>query len=132
MKKEFDIFRDLLLEKRKAVMESIQQIEKDTLKKSQREASGDLSGYTYHMADMATDNFDTEFSLNLASAEQRVLYEIDEALKRIEEGTYGDCLLCGKKITPQRLKAVPSASFCISCQEEEEKKGKEKENSNTH
>ena len=126
MKKEFDIFRDLLLEKRKAVMESIQQIEKDTLKKSQREASGDLSGYTYHMADMATDNFDTEFSLNLASAEQRVLYEIDEALKRIEEGTYGDCLLCGKKITPQRLKAVPSASFCISCQEEEEKKGKEK------
>ena len=126
MKKEFDTFRDLLLEKRKAVMESIQQIEKDTLKKSQREANGDLSGYTYHMADMATDNFDTEFSLNLASAEQRTLYEIDEALKRIEEGTYGDCLLCGKKITPQRLKPVPSASFCISCQEEEEKKGKEK------
>ena len=126
MKKEFDIFRDLLLEKRKAVMESIQQIEKDTLKKSQREASGDLSGYTYHMADMATDNFDTEFSLNLASAEQRTLYEIDEALKRIEEGTYGDCLLCGKKISSQRLKAVPYASFCIGCQEEEEKKGKEK------
>ena len=126
MKKEFDIFRDLLLEKRKSVMESIQQIEKDTLKKSQREASGDLSGYTYHMADMATDNFDTEFSLKMASAEQRTLYEIDEALKRIEEGTYGDCLLCGKKISPQRLKAVPYASFCISCQEEEEKKGKEK------
>ena len=125
-KKEFDTFRELLLEKRKSVLESIQQIEKDTLKKSQREASGDLSGYTYHMADMATDNFDTEFSLNLVSVEQRALYEIDEALKRIEEGTYGECLLCGKKITPQRLKAVPYASFCILCQEEEEKKGKEK------
>ena len=121
-----DMFRELLLSKRKAVLESIQQIEKDTLKKSQREASGDLSGYSYHMADMATDNFDTEFSLNLASVEQRVLYEIDEALKRIEEGTYGDCLSCGKKITPQRLKALPYAALCINCQETEEKKGKEK------
>ena len=121
-----DTFRELLLSKRKTILESIQQIEKDTLKKSQREASGDLSGYSYHMADMATDNFDTEFSLNLASVEQRVLYEIDEALKRIEEGTYGDCLSCGKKITPQRLKALPYAALCINCQETEEKKGKEK------
>ena len=125
-KKEFDAFRELLLSKRKAILESIQQIEKDTLKKSPREASGDLSGYTYHMADMATDNFDTEFSLNLASVEQRVIYEIDEALKRIEEGTYGDCLACGKKISPQRLKAVPYAAHCINCQEKEEKRGKEK------
>lgn len=125
-KKEFEPFRELLLEKRKAVLESIQQIEKDTLSKSQREASGDLSGYSYHMADMATDNFDTEFSLNLASVEQQTLYEIDEALKRIEEGTYGDCLVCGKKISPQRLKALPYASLCIGCQEKEEKKGKEK------
>jgi len=121
-----DTFRELLLSKRKTVLESIQQIEKDTLKKSQREASGDLSGYAYHMADMATDNFNTELSLNLASVEQRVLYEIDEALKRIEEGTYGDCLTCGKKITPQRLKALPYAALCINCQEKEEKKGKEK------
>ena len=119
-------FRELLLAKRKATLESIRQIAKDTLKKSPREASGDLSGYSYHMADMATDNFDTEFSLNLASVEQRTLYEIDEALKRIEEGTYGDCLACGKKITPQRLKAIPHAAYCISCQEQEEKKGKEK------
>ncbi len=125
-KKEFEPFRELLLEKRKAVLESIQQIEKDTLKKSQREASGDLSGYAYHMADMATDNFDTEFSLNLASVEQQTLYGIDEALKRIEEGTYGDCLGCGKKISSPRLKALPYASLCIGCQEEEEKKGKEK------
>ncbi|MFH1858453.1 MAG: TraR/DksA C4-type zinc finger protein [Candidatus Omnitrophota bacterium] len=125
-KKEMDEFRELLFLKRKTTMESIQQIAKDTLKKSPREASGDLSGYSYHMADMATDNFDTEFTLNLASAEQRVLYEIDEALKRIDEGTYGDCLFCGKKINPQRLKAVPHTSLCISCQENEEKKGKEK------
>lgn len=126
IKKELDAFRELLLTKRQAVLDSIQQIEKDTLKKSPREASGDLSGYTYHMADMATDNFNTEFSLNLASVEQRTLYEIDEALKRIEEGTYGDCLSCGKKISTQRLKALPYASFCIDCQEKEEKKEKEK------
>jgi len=125
-KKEMDTFRELLLAKRKAILDSIQQIEKDTLNKSQREASGDLSGYSYHMADMATDNFDTEFTLNLASVEQRALYEIDEALKRIEEGTYGNCLSCEKKISVQRLKAVPFAAYCVPCQEKEEKKGKEK------
>ena len=125
IKKELDAFRELLLSKRQAILDSIQQIEKDTLKKSPREASGDLSGYAFHMADVATDNFDTEFSLNLASVEQQTLYEIDEALKRIEEGIYGDCLSCGKKISVQRLKALPYASFCIDCQEKEEKKGKE-------
>ncbi|MBI4436002.1 MAG: TraR/DksA C4-type zinc finger protein [Candidatus Omnitrophica bacterium] len=125
-KKEFETFREMLLEKRQSVLENIQQIEKNTLKKSPREASGDLSGYTYHMADMATDNYDTELSLNLASSEQRVLHEIDEALKRIEEGTYGDCLDCGKKISQQRLKAVPYTTYCITCQEKQEKKEKEK------
>ena len=124
-KKEFDAFREILLAKRQSVLENIQQIEKNTLKKPPREASGDLSGYTYHMADMATDNFDTELSLNLASGEQRVLHEVEEALKRIEEGIYGDCLGCGKKIGQQRLKAVPYATHCISCQEKLEK-GKEK------
>ena len=126
VKKEWEPFRELLLSKRKTVLESIQHIEKDTLNKSQREASGDLSGYSYHMADMATDTFDTEFTLNLVSVEQRTLYEIDEALKRIEEGTYGDCQSCGKKISPQRLKAVPHTLYCVPCQEQEEKRSKEK------
>ncbi len=125
IKKEYEPFHEILLAKRQLALENVQQIEKDTLKKSPRDASGDLSGYTHHMADMASDNYDTEMSLNLASGEQRLLREIDEALKRMEEGTYGDCLDCGKKITQQRLKAVPSATHCIGCQEKLEKKGKE-------
>ena len=118
--KEAEPFKKLLLEKQEQVSESIRQKQKDTLKKSPRDASGDLSGYTFHMADMATDNFDTEFSLNLVSNEQDVLYEIEEAFKRIEEGTYGDCLECGKKINLQRLKAVPYTAYCVTCQEKKE------------
>ena len=118
--KEAEPFKKLLLEMQERLNGSIRQKQKDTLKKSPRDASGDLSGYTFHMADMATDNFDTEFALSLVSNEQDVLYEIEEALKRIEEGTYGDCLECGKKIILQRLKAVPYTSFCVTCQEKKE------------
>jgi len=119
-KKEAEPFKKLLLDKQEELTENIRQKQKDTLKKSPRDASGDLSGYTFHMADMATDNFDTEFSLNLVSNEQDVLYEIEEALKRIEEGSYGDCLECAKKINLQRLKAVPYATYCVTCQEKKE------------
>ena len=119
-KKEAEPFKKLLLEKREELTGSIQKKQKDTLKKSPRDASGDLSGYTFHMADMATYNFDTELSFNLVSNEQDVLFEIEEALKRIEEGTYGDCLECGKKINLQRLKAVPQTAYCVTCQEKME------------
>jgi len=119
-KKEAEPFRKLLLEKQEQIAGSIRQKQNDTLKKSPRDASGDLSGYTFHMADMATDNFDTEFSLNLVSSEQDTLYEIEEALKRIEEGTYGDCLECAKKISAQRLKAVPYTAYCVTCQGKKE------------
>ena len=119
-KKEAEPFKKLLLEMQERLNGSIRQKQKDTLNKSPRDASGDLSGYTFHMADMATDNFDTEFALSLVSNEQDVLYEIEEALKRIEEATYGDCLECGKKINLQRLKAVPYTSFCVTCHEKKE------------
>ena len=68
----------------------------DNLNRSQRESSGDLSSYSFHMADQGTDNFDREFALNLVSSEQDVLYEIDDALRRIDMGTYGVCEGCGK------------------------------------
>jgi RNA polymerase-binding protein DksA len=74
------------------------------------------------MADMATDNFDREFNLGLASSEQDLLNQIDEALRRIEEGNYGICEVCSKPIAQKRLLAVPYARFCIKCQSEEEKK----------
>ena len=119
LKRQAAKFKELLLEKREEILKEIKHIARENLK-SQKEASGDLSSYSYHMADMASDSYDRELSLNIASGEQEVIYEIDEALKRIGEGKYGKCLSCNKKIPVRRLKAVPYAKHCIQCQSKEE------------
>lgn len=111
-----------MLKKKEEIFEDFKHISDDTLRKSQKEASGDISGYSYHMADVATDNYDREFSLGLASNERKVLYELDDALKRIEEGSFGICDDCKGQITKIRLKAVPSARLCIKCQQKKEKR----------
>ena len=121
-KKDLIEFKKLILKIKDSVMEGIQHISDDTLKKSQKEASGDISGYTYHMADVATDTYDREFSLGLASNERQLLYELDDAMKKIEEGTFGTCEDCKNLITKTRLKAVPYARLCVKCQEKKEKK----------
>ncbi|MBU3911949.1 MAG: hypothetical protein KKD90_05125, partial [Candidatus Omnitrophica bacterium] len=90
-------FKKLLLKKRAEIVKEIRDITKENMK-SLKEASGDLSGYSYHMADMASDSYDRELSLNIATSEQKVIYEIDETLKLIDEGKYGVCLSCEKKI----------------------------------
>ena len=121
-KTEMKFFKELLLKKKAALLKGIEHIANDALKTSQREATGDLSAYSMHMADMATDNYDREFSLSLADNEQKILNRIDAALEKIEEGPYGLCELCEKKISKVRLKAVPYAELCVPCQEKQEKK----------
>jgi len=121
-KKELKDFKKIVLKRKDEVIDDIQHISDDTLKKSQKEASGDISGYTYHMADVATDNYDREFSLGLASNERQSLYELEDALKRIEDGSFGICDDCKNNISKIRLKAVPSARLCIKCQKKREKK----------
>ena len=123
-KKEFKFFKDLLLKKKEQVSKGIEHIAKDALKTSQRDAAGDLSGYSLHMADMATDNYDREFSLGLATNDQKLIHRIDQALEKIEDKTFGLCDLCSKKISKVRLKAVPYAELCVPCQEKQEKKKK--------
>ena len=120
-KEEIEKLKSQLQTERAKIADGISHIERDNLNRSQRDASGDLSGYSFHMADTATDNFDREFSLDIASAEQVLLNRIDEALKKIEEGIYGICENCDKKISFKRLKAVPYAKLCIKCKEDEEK-----------
>ena len=115
------MFKKYILKRKDAILDEIKHISDDTLKKSQKDASGDISGYTYHMADVASDNYDREFSLGLASGERKTIYELDDALKRIEEGTFGICDDCKSSITKIRLKAVPSARLCIKCQQKREK-----------
>lgn len=122
--RNFDKIKQQLEVQRKQIADGIDHITNDNLNMSQRDASGDLSGYTFHMADVATDNFDREFSLEMAGTEQQLLNKIDEALKKIQEGIYGNCDNCEATISMERLKAVPYAKLCIKCQEEEEKKAK--------
>ena len=121
-KKSLKIYKELLLKKKAELQKGIQHIADDALKTSQRDAAGDLSAYSLHMADVATDNYDREFSLGLADKEQVVVHRIDSAIEKIDEGTYGNCELCNKKIAVARLKVVPYAELCMPCQEKQEKR----------
>ncbi|MFH1414279.1 MAG: TraR/DksA family transcriptional regulator [Candidatus Omnitrophota bacterium] len=120
-KKEVVIFKKLILKRKEQILDELKHITEDTLKKSQKEACGDISGYTYHMADVATDTYDREFSLGIAAHERQVLFELDDALKKMEEGTFGICEDCKCVIAKIRLKAVPQARLCVKCQEKKEK-----------
>lgn len=121
-KKDLKVFKELLIKKKAEVAKGIEHIANDQLKTSQRDATGDLSAYSLHMADMATDNYDREFALNLADNEQKVIHRIDEAIEKVDAGTFGLCEACGKKIAKVRLKVVPYAELCVPCQEAQEKK----------
>jgi len=120
-KKELAEYKKLIAKKKNEILDSISRISEDTLKKSQKDASGDISGYTFHMADVATDNYDREFSLELASNDRKFLYELEDALKRIEDGTFGICEDCNAGLTKARLKALPHARLCLNCQKKREK-----------
>ncbi|MBN1405057.1 MAG: TraR/DksA C4-type zinc finger protein [Candidatus Omnitrophica bacterium] len=114
--------KDLLLKKREEVTEQMSRMMKDgSVGKSQKDVSGDLSGYSLHMADQATDNFDREMQYGYATTEQKMLYEIDAALARLKEKSFGECVSCGSEIPLKRLMAVPHAKLCIKCQEQEDK-----------
>lgn len=115
-------YKVMLIKEREKTGGDISHITENTLNKSAREASGDLSGYSYHMADVASDDYERDFSLGRATDEQKVMYRIDEALKRIEDGTYGACLQCLKPIAKKRLNALPYTELCIDCQKKNEGK----------
>jgi len=106
-------FQGLLLQKRKELQQNVSEIEGETLRKSRLDASGDLSSMPIHMADLGTDNFQQEFSLELMDSERKLLVEIDDALNRIENGVYGICEGTGKPITKPRLEAQPWARYSI-------------------
>jgi len=88
-----------------------------------KESAQELPGYSLHMADSGTDNFDRDFALSLLSADQDAVYEIEEALKRIERKTYGICELTGKTIPRARLEAIPWTRFTVDAQAQLERDG---------
>ena len=88
-----------------------------------KESAQEMAGYSLHMADSGTDNFDRDFALSLLSSDQDAIYEIEEALKRIEKHTYGVCELTGKNIPTARLEAIPWARFTVESQAQLERDG---------
>ena len=118
---DLDKFKKLQLEKRRAILDEMGNIE-ESHGSTIKEATGDLTHYSYHMADQGTDNMEREMAFAQGSKGRRLLYHIDEALRRIEEGTYGKCHGCGKQIQIPRLTAVPHARLCIQCKQAEEEK----------
>lgn len=88
-----------------------------------KESAEEMSNYSLHMADSGTDNFDRDFALSLLSSDQDAIYEIEEALKRIERNTYGICELTGKPIPKTRLDAIPWTRFTVEAQSQLEREG---------
>ena len=88
-----------------------------------KESAQEMAGYSLHMADSGTDNFDRDFALSLLSSDQDAIYEIEEALKRIEKATYGICELTGKTIPKARLEAIPWTRFTVEAQAQLEREG---------
>ena len=110
---ELKRFREILLVKRREILNNVSEIEDEALKKSRLDATGDLSSMPIHMADLGTDNYEQEFALGLMDSEIKLVREIDEALERIEKKTYGICLGTGQPIPKARLEAQPWAKYSV-------------------
>ena len=121
-KKEIAKMKKLLLKKRKEMMEQMDFIKEVEMDSTRKEASGDHSSYAFHMADQGTDTMEREKNFFYAQRDGRLLYHIDMALERIENGTFGVCDSCGQQIHCDRLEAVPHARLCIECKSKEERK----------
>ena len=114
-------FEKRLLDERERLVSSLGRLESSVLKRTQREASGDLCAHSIHLADLGTDAMEREKDLQVASAEGRRLREIDEALRRLNDKDFGTCESCGKQIEHRRLEVVPHARLCLKCQEKAER-----------
>ena len=114
-------FRETLLQARKRVEAAIQNLH-DEHPGTLTEDSGEETAYDNHLADTATETYDRELDYTLEENSGHVLGEIDAALKRIEEGTYGTCTNCDRPIPVERLEALPWATLCIDCQRDRERR----------
>ena len=114
--------KDRLLQLRDSLLDAMAGVAKDNLRS--RAAGSEASGSGQHQGDAGSDAYDRDFALSLLSQEQDALYEIEEALKRLDLGTYGVCEVSGKPIAHARLEALPFARLTVECQSQIEKMGK--------
>jgi RNA polymerase-binding transcription factor DksA len=114
--------KERLLQLRDNILDSMNGVAKDTLRA--RAEGSEASAFGMHQADAGSDAYDRDFALSLLTQEQDALYEIEEALKRIDAGTYGTCEMSGKPIAHARLEAIPFARYTVECQAQIEKQNK--------
>ncbi len=110
---EIEKFTQLLLEKRREILGDVGHMQNEALDNNRQDSTGDLSNMPIHMADVGTDNYEQEFTLELMESERKNLREIDHALAKIQEGTYGICEGTSKPIGRDRLEAKPEAQYCV-------------------
>ena len=111
-----------LIALRDVMLDSMNGVAQDNLRS--RAEGNEASAFGMHQADAGSDAYDRDFALNLLSQEQDALYEIDEALKRIDAGTYGICEMSGKPINHERLEAIPFTRYTVECQSQLERQNK--------
>ncbi len=118
---KFEPYLKLLLKTKEQILGDIKNLSNDNVGGGS-DRGGDVSGHALHMADVATDMYDREFTLSLAGNDRELLHQLDEALNRIKDGSFGVCIGCKKSIPVTRLKAIPHAQTCMKCQEQIESK----------
>ncbi|MDY0109721.1 MAG: TraR/DksA family transcriptional regulator [Candidatus Krumholzibacteria bacterium] len=119
-KSDLQRFRKLLLAEKERVMQSMAHHHRVIRGLDGQEGLAAGKAHSNHLADQGTDEFQYEATIQFASTEGRYLYHIEEALARVEDGSYGRCEACGANIGLDRLKALPHARLCIDCKEKEE------------
>jgi RNA polymerase-binding protein DksA len=122
-KKQLAHLEKRLLEERARVMKELGYYG-ESFNSSLQASDGDLSSYSFHMADQGTDAMEREKAFLFASSEGRLLMEIDEALRKVYAGEYGKCEMCEKPIARARLEAMPYARLCVSCKEQQERENR--------
>ena len=123
-KKDLAYFEKLLLKKREELVKNIEYLRSVTTNSTNQEASGDHSAYSFHMADQGTDAMEREKAFLFASRDEKYLKQINAALERIKNGTYGICRVTGKDISHERLEAVPTTTISYEAKMQEIKLGR--------
>lgn len=121
VKNKNEQFKKILLKSKENIVHDIKNMAAVN-SANNKDNGGDVSSHSMHIADVATDMYDREFSLGLASNDRELLNRIEAALARIANNTYGLCAVCKKAVAAARLKAIPYVETCLKCQEQLESK----------
>jgi DnaK suppressor protein len=119
-KQDLAHFEKLIMQKREDLVKELGYLKETSMEKSYQDYTGEVSTYSYHMADQGTDAQEREKAFMFASREGKYLTYLDRAMERIKAGTYGICQECGEPISKARLEAVPTATLCIACKSKKE------------